>query len=244
MRVTPFELKIVHGHPLTDDGLKVCEAVSVNSKMKTTQELENILILGDLRTIILLKRYDISQAFMNEVSNDAFDEHEPSQNDWHLRWNESGGTIATNAMPHIHEYANCHAAPEASECSTAFFVRGAVIEAVRALATDRKYPIDLRSQLANAVARAEEGDVDAFFESLHAIHPTREGWLPILTLVQEMQKRIRAVGGMYEVSREKDGYGIVAIPPLSVHGRTAADHMVRQERTAWRYFGNAVDRKS
>lgn len=244
MHKANFQLKTIHNHPLMEDGLSICEAVSAESSVNSLQDLENILTLGNLQTIILIQRNSISQTFMNEVAKDAFDGHEPKPSDWHNQWNESGGAIATNAMPHIHDYSNCHAAPQSSECSTAFYVREAVIEVVRELACNRRYPIDLRRQLDNALVSVEEESIDAFFEALHAIHPTREGWLPVLTCVQEMQNRIQALGGMYEVNRGNDGYGLVAIPALSVHGRTAINHMIRSERTAWRYFGKAVDNKS
>lgn len=237
-----FSLRPVVAPALEPDGTRVFEAVASRGRVNTLDDLKSILALGADTGVILIPRKDINPLFLDGIARDAHDGHAPTRADWHGRWNETGGLTATNAMPHIHDSTNCHAAPKPTECPTAFFAREAVFRAVEEMSLNRRYEIGLRTQFRTALENAAlEDRPTALFEALHAMEPSASrSQIELLRAVQDMQRRVEELGGLYRVGLGSSGYAIVVIPANCPHGRCTVDELTRESSTAWRYFAPSV----
>lgn len=223
-------------HPLGVDGLKVCELSLVRGQLKFTKDLRHALDQVDEHTIVLVPRAAIAPSLIEEITREAFDGHKPEGRNESERWNEAGGFSVTNALPHLHDTRNCHAAPQPSDCPTAFFTRGSIISAVEEVALNRRFSFEIRSSLQGALAQIADDNTDSFFEYLHDIQLSSGSNLDLLRCVQAVQAHAEADGGVFRVNLGRDGCGIVGIPAFSVHGRFVVQDIAREFSTAWRYF--------
>ena len=236
-----FKLAPVEAPMLQEDGLSVVSVDVARGQIESLSELVNLFSLANSQTIMLIPRRIISEKYLERIRTDITDDKKPTPEQWHSRWNLIGGLSPKNAIPHTHCHRNCHASPDPSSCPTLFFSRKSVIGAVEEVAANRHYSIYLRTQLSNSLSFIPNNP-HLFFESFETLSPAPSGSaVEVLECIKEIQAKAEVKGGVFSVSLDKNSYGIIAIPALSLHGRSVLDHFSRGSRTGWRYFGPRIE---
>lgn len=221
------------------DGLLIRTLSLSSGTIASNRELRDVIALGNPdSTITTILRRDLDPDYLQDIASDA-EENGKGRKTMYTHWNQAGGMSPINAMPHIHDGINVHVAPTPSAQPTAFFSREAVREAVRHASMDLKHPINVRRQLQNALDYEDRRgtDHDRLYQALHGIDAPREGQLPLLECIQDIQRDTLAMQGIIEIPLSKDASGMVVIPRKCVHARSLLQELFRTDsQTAWRYF--------
>ncbi len=226
--------------PLRKDGLHVRTLSLSSGTIANDRELRAVIALGDPdRTITAIRRSDVDPEYLRFVAKDA-EEKGRGEKTKYTHWNQAGGMSPINATPHIHSGINVHVAPNPSSQPTAFFAKDAVREAIRNASLRTKHSIGIRRQLQNVLEherRRSSHRPQALYEGLLCLDIPREGQLPLLECMQEIQRDTQEMSGMIEIPLSDSENGMVIIPKYSAHARSLLQELVRTDSlTAWRYF--------
>lgn len=226
--------------PVRKDGLQTRVLSLSRGTIESDRELWEVIALGDPdRTITTIRRSDLDAEYLRFVASDA-ENNGQGRKTMYTHWNQTGGMSPINAMPHLHHGINVHVAPDPSSLPTAFFSTDAVREAVMNASLRTKHAINIRRQLQNALRyeqRRGRQRANALYEGLVTIDSPREGQLPLLECIQEIQRDAHDMGGMLEIPLSASENGMVIIPRWSAHARSLLQELFRTDsQTAWRYF--------
>ena len=218
-------------HPLKEDGLSVCVAQCPKRPVNNLYDLREVFDLGDIGTVILFERQNISKVFMDRIDRTGFDRFPGQEAPGFNRWNWTGGNNVTNAVPHFHYPQTCIVAPTPTMIPTTLFKRRSVIRAAEEMSRSSSGFQSALSSIRN------DKDTDSFFEKLH-----REWSLGLTTdtgklrTLQQLQTHAYSMRGTFEVNLWESGYGMAVLPPMAVHARSLLLSLFRPESTIWRYF--------
>lgn len=228
---------------LEEDSCRVMEAISDGpAQIDSLSALNDTLEEGGPDAIILIQRAALAAAFLAEIYEDLRTSSIHNE-DALGRWNVPAGYAAENAVPHVHDFYNCHAAPTPTDCPTGFFRHRDMVRAVEEVGDNKQLPPYLTWQLRDALSLRDVSGDEAFYLAIHNIRPSRAcSEIALLQCVELIQRNIRKWNGAFEASLAADGYGIVTIPAWCVHGRSLRKQFVRREPTGWRYFGEKSSR--
>lgn len=226
--------------PLRKDGLHVRTLSLSSGTIASDRELREVITLGDPnRTITTIRRSDLDPDYLRFIAKDA-EENGIGAATMYTHWNQTGGMTPINATPHIHDGINVHVAPTPSSQPTAFFAKDAVREAIRDASLRTKHSIGLRRQLQNVLDHEQRRSLrrpQALYEGLATVDLLREGQLPLLECMQEIQRSTHERNGMIEIPLSESENGMVIIPKFSGHARSLLQELFRTDsQTAWRYF--------
>lgn len=231
-----LELQTVEDHALAAEGIIVQRMNGDTGVIDTVDRLREALENRGSSSVVLIQRQLIGEQLMATIREGiATDTGQAVGGRYDNRWYGLGGHVVYNASPHVHEYTNCHVVPDPSPCPTAFFSPEIVKSVVAEIADSGQHPFWLRFQLRKVLMHP-----DYFFELLQQIAPPNDnGWADILACHQDIQRRTNERGGVMNVDYSDNGYGMVAIPPYTAHGRNVIDQRKRNATTGWRYFPTA-----
>lgn len=226
--------------PVRKSGLRVRTLSLSSGTIGSDRELQEVIALGDPdSTITAIRRSDLDPEYLRFIAEDA-ETNGQGRKTMYTHWNQTGGMSPINAMPHLHHGINVHVAPDPSELPTAFFSTDAVRDAVINASLRTKHPINIRRQLQNALRyeqRKRNKYSNALYHGLVTINDSREGQLPLLECIQEIQREAHEMSGMIEVPLSTSENGMVIIPRWSAHARSLLQELFRTDsQTAWRYF--------
>lgn len=226
--------------PVRKDGLHVRTLSLSSGTIGSDYELREVIALGDPdSTITAIRRSDLDPEYLRFIAEDA-ETNGQGRKTMYAHWNQTGGMSPINAMPHLHHGINVHVAPDPSELPTAFFSTDAVREAVLNACLRTKHSISIRRQLENALRYEQTKGrqrKNTLYQGLVTVDSSREGQLPLLECIQEIQRDAHEIGGMIEVPLSESENGMVIIPRWSAHARSLLQELFRTDsQTAWRYF--------
>ncbi len=211
-----------------------------SGKIASDRELQEVIALGDPdSTITAIRRSDLDPEYLRFIADDA-ETNGRGRKTMYTHWNQAGGMSPINAMPHLHHNINVHVAPDPSELPTAFFSTDAVRQAVLNASLRTKHCFSIRRQLNNALQYEQKKGgqrKNVLYQGLVTIDSSKEGQLPLLNCIQEIQLDALEMNGMIEVPLSKSENGMVIIPRWSAHARSMLQELFRTDsQTAWRYF--------
>lgn len=223
---------------LEEDSCHVLEAVSDGrAQIDSLSALTETMETAGPDAIILFQRAVLAKNFLEEIQQELLTST-MMNSDGFRRWNSAGGESAKNALPHVHDFCNCHAAPTPNDCPTGFFRHRDMVRAVEEVAEDRQIAPFLADQLRSALSLRQSSGDKKFYRSLHNLRLTPDcSATRVLQCAEVIQRKIRAWGGAFEASLDSDGYGILSIPAWCVHARSLRKQLQRRQSTGWRYFG-------
>ncbi len=226
--------------PVRKDRLHTRVLSLSSGKIANDRELQEVIALGDpVSTITAIRRSDLDPEYLRFIAEDAENNGRGKQT-MYTHWNQTGGMSPINAMPHLHHGINVHVAPDPSELPTAFFSTDAVRQAVLNASLRTKHCVSIRRQLDNALRyeqRKGRRRENTLYQGLVTVDSSREGQLPLLECIQEIQRDTHEMGGMLEVPLSASENGMVIIPRWSAHARSLLQELFRTDsQTAWRYF--------
>lgn len=233
----------IDASPLRKDGLTVWTTELSSGQIETFEDVQSIVDMGDDKSIIVIPRSQIAQEYLERVES-SFQTTYPFFSSipkaaLYTYWHPTNNHSTRNALPHVHDDDNIHAALNPSKQPTVFFSRSALKAAIGYLSKADAIEENLRGKLQYIFSCVELESIlgeNAVLAALVAeFHNERS--IGTTECVRAIQQETRSRGGLLEIPLTADAYGMVGIPRNSVHSRGVLDDFVRDDaRTAWRYF--------